>query len=125
MTNNLEQALLSAVRHRRTKEALELIERGADVNAAAPITLETPLLLAIETGNKTLIRALVGSGADVNYVQHLPGSKEDISLSGGLSGHGLRTCPLTAAYANETLYDLSEEIKLLEARGAKELCDLV
>lgn len=125
MSADLEQALLSAVRHRRTQEALALIARGAHVNAVAPVTLETPLLLAVETGNKTLIRALVENGADVNYVQQLPGDKETVSLSGGLAGHGFRKCPLTEAYAKEDLYDLSEEIKLLEAHGAKELCDLI
>lgn len=125
MSADLEQALLSAVRHCRTQEALALIARGAHVNAVAPVTLETPLLLAVETGNKTLIRALVENGADVNYVQHLPGDKETVSLSGGLAGHGFRKCPLTEAYAKEDLYDLSEEIKLLEAHGAKELCDLI
>lgn len=125
MLADLEQALLSAVRHRRTQEALDLIVRGADVNAVAPVTLETPLLLAVETGNKTLLRALVENGANVNYVQHLPGSEETVSLPGGVAGHGFRKCPLTAAYANEELYDLSEEIKLLDAYGAKELCDLI
>lgn len=125
MAVNLSGKLLSAVRHGRTKEALDLIEQGADVNAVAEIVLETPLLLAIKTGNKALIRALVEKGANVNYIQHLPGSEETVSLSEGRAGFGLQTCPLTEAYAREELYDLSEEIQLLEAHGAKELCDLV
>lgn len=121
---DLEKQLLSAVRHGRTKEALELLEKGANVNCADPLIGETPLLLAIKTGNKILLRALVEKGANVNYVLRMRKDELTNSLSEGRSGFGYATCPLTLAYEQEELHDLGPEIEFLEAHGAKELCDL-
>jgi ankyrin repeat protein len=48
--------------------ALLLIDRGADVNVAIPgsADTDTPLLVASTVGDKALVAAFIGKGADVN-----------------------------------------------------------
>ena len=123
-----EKRLLSAIRHDRTQEALSLLEEELDLNATGFIPLETPLLLAIELGNKAVIAKLVEKGAPVNQVVHWhqPASQEMIELSEGHSGQEIHEyrCPLSMALQYEEKHNLTEEVALLRAHGAKELDEL-
>lgn len=126
-----EKQLLSAIRHYRTQEAVLLLEEneGLDLDAPGDFPLENPLMLAVQQGNKILIRKLVEKGANVNIVLHLyePRNEETIQLTEGHFGQEkhIYQCPLTEALAREEMYGLSEEIALLKAYGAKELSELV
>lgn len=112
----LGKKLLSAVRHRRTLEALELMEKGANVNFCDPLFWETPLFQAIQTGNKQLIRALTEHGANVNH--HIYWERRP--PCGHISGNPKHKCPLSCAYDYEEEHDLTEEIAFLKEHGAKE-----
>lgn len=59
------QTLFQAVSGGGTAKALELIEAGADVNAATPGGT-TALILAAETGHAEVVEALIAKGAGLN-----------------------------------------------------------
>lgn len=123
----LEKQLLSAIRHYRTKEALDLLDQKIDLNAEQD-PWENPLILAICKGNKEVIRKLVEKGADANRLLswYHPVTQAESDLSEGhtaVSDYS-HYCPLTEAYRYEEEHNLSDEIKLLRAHGAKELDDL-
>lgn len=124
-----EKQLLSAIRHYRTKEALELLEEEIDLNVSGFTPFETPLFLAIEQGNKPVIRKLVEKGANVNYLGHWyePANKKLIELSEGHFGQGKSEyrCPLSLALQYEEKHGLETEVTLLRAYGAKELNELM
>ena len=124
-----EKQLLSAIRHYRTTEALALLEEELDLDSLGFFPLETPLLLAIRQGNKTIIRKLVEKGADVNHVVHWhsPKNEELLELSEGHDGREVNEhkCPLSEALCYEEKHNLTEEIALLKAHGAKELYELL
>ncbi|MGN0024764.1 MAG: hypothetical protein ACI351_04965 [Candidatus Avelusimicrobium sp.] len=124
-----EKQLLSSIRHYRTKEALDLLEEKIDLDACGFTPFETPLFLAIETGNKPVLRKLVEKGANVNYLGHWrePASKKLIELSEGHFGQEKNEyrCPLSLALQYEEKHGLAAEVALLRAHGAKELNDLL
>lgn len=124
-----EKQLLSAIRHYRTKEALGLLEEEIDLDVHGFTPFETPLFMAIETGNKPVLRKLVEKGADVNYLGHWrePASKKLIELSEGHFGQEKNEyrCPLSLALQYEEKHGLAAEIALLRAHGAKELNELL
>lgn len=124
-----EKQLLSAIRHYRTKEALELLEEEIDLDVHGLTPFETPLFMAIETGNKPVIRKLVEKGAEVNYLGywHEPASKKLIELSEGHFGQEKSEykCALSLALQYEEKHGLSAEVALLRACGAKELNELM
>lgn len=66
MLNTLRpsERLLSAVTSNKPEELLEAIADGADVNFRR--TKNTPILLALDRGNKEVAQILVDNGADVN-----------------------------------------------------------
>lgn len=66
MLNTLRpsERLLSAVTNNKPEELLEAIADGADVNFRR--TKNTPILLALDRGNKEVAQILIDNGADVN-----------------------------------------------------------
>ena len=58
-------SLVDLVYQDKTEAALQLIESGEDVNAKNPFGV-SPLSLACQNGNETLIKALLKAGADPN-----------------------------------------------------------
>ena len=123
-----EKQLLSAIRHYRTQEALALLDEEIDLDAPGFIPIDTPLFLAIEKGNKPVIRKLVEKGADVNYLAHWyePANQEIILLSEGHSGWEKNEyrCPLSMVLEYEEKHGLAEEVALLKKYGAKDLEEL-
>lgn len=62
----LNQQLFDAIEANNTKEAARLIRAGAQVNAHAQENSFTPLMKAIEQGNKEIVNLLLENGADAN-----------------------------------------------------------
>ena len=123
-----EKQLLSAIRHYRTQEALALLDEEIDFDAPGFIPFDTPLFLAIEKGNKLVIRKLVEKGADVNYLAHWyePANEKMIELSEAHSGQEINEyrCPLSLALEYEEKHGLAKEVALLKEYGAKDLEEL-
>lgn len=70
--DELDAALLSALRSTNAAHALEAIERGADANALPPADARdqrTPIMIAATWPDLRLLRALIAAGADVNRAQ--------------------------------------------------------
>lgn len=114
MTEDLRHQLLFAVSRWNTDRALELIERGADLNYVSPVVPNTPLLEAAQRGDGKVLRKLVEKGANVNFIQDVPPDEH------ARHGLGWTTCPLAAACDyNERNGGFEEEIALLKAHGAR------
>ncbi|MBI3604005.1 MAG: ankyrin repeat domain-containing protein [Nitrospirae bacterium] len=59
-------SLINAASDGETKQVLEMLDKGQDVNARSPVTRSTPLILAAWNNHIETVRALLDRGADVN-----------------------------------------------------------
>jgi len=118
-----DERLLKASRENDPVAVLELIEKGAAIDARTPNTGEAPLHLVAERGGAQLVSVLVRSGARINArdnqsltplhaaamrgnaaaVQALLEGKADVDSIGGLDGYS----PLHCAAMNSHLPALS------------------
>lgn len=100
----LNQQLFAAIEANNTKEVASLILAGAQVNAHAIENSFTPLMKAIEQGNKEIIKLLLENGAEVNAEIPIGIASEQTSF----------ITPLLIAIEKSNL----ELCQLLIARGA-------
>ena len=104
--------LHKAIKRHRTQEALELLERGADVNLRNGIQ-ETPLICAAFAGDIEVARVLVESGADVN-AQSLP-TRSTALLWAAQKGSADMVRLLLEAGADVNARDWNENTSLMQA----------
>ena len=74
MTTERDSPLLAATRHNHTDVALALIQAGARLNSVDH-SGDTPLLNAIDRGNRAVVRVLLRAGADPNLAHEDAGGR--------------------------------------------------
>lgn len=70
----LNEVLMEAVESQQPQSVSILVDRGANVNFADPLTGETPLLVAMDNEYWSMMELLLFRGADPNFVDPLTGN---------------------------------------------------
>ncbi|KAI5093336.1 ankyrin repeat and EF-hand domain-containing protein 1 [Silurus meridionalis] len=97
VSNSGKSAFLFACEHAKDCEDLcmQLIERGADPNAADPETKNTPLMAAIKSGSVALVRAILQKGGNPDAVDKQQLHAAHFAATGGF----VEMLSLLSAYA--------------------------
>ena len=106
-------SLDEAIFHNDSEQLREMVQQGADVNAANEVG-EPPLQMAVSLGNVEMVRLLLEIGADVNAVD----SWGETALHGAISLNDARMASLLIeSGANVNAADTSGRTILQGARG--------